>query len=203
MKILKLIAGVLITIFALGMYGFYRYKNATPEEKAIQNQLMLIKKIDEQCSEMIGDSALGQERRFTRELCNIQKAKAKQDLDDLIALKLVTTQYPTTISTNGQIFLPIEPFTVNIKSPNPDKFLQVTFTIQVENNSDANLVKLNMSQYRSRTLLLLSEKSETDINSESGKEKLKTEIIEQFNRPIDGKGIPKISDLHFTSFVIQ
>ncbi|MFZ6753145.1 flagellar basal body-associated protein FliL [Undibacterium sp. Dicai25W] len=101
-------------------------------------------------------------------------------------------------------FLPLEPFTVNLQSEGGDKYLQVTMTLEVEGEEQANLIKANMPQVRSRLLLLLSSKEASEIISVEGKEKLVQEIIEKVSQPFAAKAEPqKIGAVYFTSFVIQ
>jgi flagellar FliL protein len=102
------------------------------------------------------------------------------------------------------VFLPMEPFTVNLQSEGGDKYLQATMTLEVENEEQATLIKANMPQVRSRLLLLLSSKEAADILTNEGKEKLVEEIIEKVSQPFTPKGEPqKVSGVYFTSFVVQ
>lgn len=102
------------------------------------------------------------------------------------------------------VFLPLEPFTVNLQSEGGDKYLQVSMTLQVPDEEQVNLIKTNMPQVRSRLLLLLSSKDASEILSLEGKEKLVSEIVERVNEPFSAKGEPqKVSGVFFTSFVIQ
>ncbi|GGC99767.1 flagellar basal body-associated protein FliL [Undibacterium terreum] len=102
------------------------------------------------------------------------------------------------------VFLPMEPFTVNLQSEGGDKYLQVTMTLQVPDEETVNLVKLNMPQVRSRLLMLLSSKDATEILTGEGKAKLVEEIMEQASLPFTPKGEPqKITGVFFTSFVVQ
>ncbi|MBC3934923.1 flagellar basal body-associated protein FliL [Undibacterium rugosum] len=102
------------------------------------------------------------------------------------------------------VFLPMEPFTVNLQSNEGDKYLQVSMTLQVEGQEQADLIKANMPQVRSRLLLLLSSKEASEIISTEGKEKLVEEIVEKTSQPFTPKGEPqKVGGVFFTSFVVQ
>ncbi|MES2037583.1 MAG: flagellar basal body-associated protein FliL [Pseudomonadota bacterium] len=102
------------------------------------------------------------------------------------------------------VFLALEAFTVNLQSENGDKYLQISMTLQVQDEEQVTLIKANMPQVRSRLLLLLSSKDSTEILSSEGKEKLVNEIIEKVAQPFTPKGEPqKISGVFFTSFVVQ
>ncbi|MFZ6767019.1 flagellar basal body-associated protein FliL [Undibacterium sp. Di26W] len=102
------------------------------------------------------------------------------------------------------VFLALEPFTVNLQSDGGDKYLQISMTLQVQDEEQVNLIKANMPQVRSRLLLLLSSKDATEILSGEGKEKLVNEVIEKVSLPFVAKGEPqKVSGVFFTSFVVQ
>ena len=102
------------------------------------------------------------------------------------------------------VFVVIEPFVVNLQQENGDQFLQVALTLQVPNTETAETLKLFMPQVRSRLLMVLSSKKASDLLTSDGKHNLTDEIIDQLGEPFTGgtKG-PTISDVFYTSFVIQ
>ena len=101
-------------------------------------------------------------------------------------------------------YVPIEAFTVNLQPENGDQYLQITFTLQVANPQQVELIKANMPKVRSRVLLLLSGKKASEISSVEGKHQLATEIITSLKQPFVDKGeAPLVSDVLFTSFIIQ
>lgn len=102
------------------------------------------------------------------------------------------------------VFVPLEPFVVNLQSESGDKFLQVSMTLQVTDEEQANLIKLNMPQVRSRLLMLLSSKEASEILAAEGKEKLMEDIVTQVKLPFVAKGTPqKVNGVFFTSFIVQ
>jgi len=107
-------------------------------------------------------------------------------------------------ASKAPVFLPLEPFTVNLQSSDGDKFLQVNMTLQVKNEEQVNLIKLNMPQVRSRLLMLISSKDAASLLSSEGKEQLVSEIVEQVTLPFVPKGDPqKVEGVFFTSFIVQ
>jgi flagellar FliL protein len=100
------------------------------------------------------------------------------------------------------VFVVMDPFTVNLQ---PDgQFLQATFTLQMLNPEESNNIKVYMPQVRSRLLLMLSNKSVTDLSSVEGKNSLATEIAALIEQPFaEGVKPVKVSNVFFTSFVIQ
>jgi flagellar protein FliL len=102
------------------------------------------------------------------------------------------------------VFIPMEPFTVNLQSEEHDKYLQLTMTLQVDDDKQVEAIKANMPQVRSRLLMLLSSKDAEEIMTKEGKDKLVEEIMNQVRTPFSPKGDPqKVSGVFFTSFVIQ
>ena len=93
---------------------------------------------------------------------------------------------------------------MNLQSEDMQQFLQVGLTLQVANEAQVELLKANMPQVRNRLLLLLSGKKASEILSVDGKKKLSAEIVEQIRQPFAPQGPqPEVSDVFFTSFVVQ
>jgi flagellar FliL protein len=102
------------------------------------------------------------------------------------------------------VFLPMEAFTVNLQAENGEQFLQTSFTLQVMDQAQVDLIKLYMPHVRSRLLLLLSSKKASEILSVEGKNKLSEEILNVFKQPFTPQGpTVKVSSVLFTSFVVQ
>lgn len=112
--------------------------------------------------------------------------------------------HATRAEVKPPVFLPMEAFTVNLQSENGEQFLQTSFTLQVVDQAQVDLIKLYMPHVRSRILLLLSSKKASEILSVEGKTKLAEEIINIFKQPFTPQGpTVKVSSVLFTSFVVQ
>lgn len=122
-------------------------------------------------------------------------SKSKKASDDHAEEKVVS---------KVPVFVVIEPFVVNLMSETSgDQFLQIAMTLQVPNQETADAIKLFMPQVRSRLLMVLSSKKASELLSNDGKKALTEEIIDQLGEPFaSGKG-PNITDVFYTSFVIQ
>jgi len=106
--------------------------------------------------------------------------------------------------TGPPVFVPIDPFTVNLQPENGEQYLQTAFTLQVASLEQVELIKDNMPKVRSRLLLLLSSKKASEINTPEGKKKLAEDIMAQVKAPFEDKGEPQeVTDVLFTSFIIQ
>jgi flagellar protein FliL len=103
-----------------------------------------------------------------------------------------------------QMFLAVDPFTVNLQPETGDQYLQVSFTLQVEGADQVELIKLNMPKVRSRLLMLLSSKKASELITSEGKQLLAAQIIEQIKLPFEEHGPQQeVTDVLFTSFIIQ
>ncbi|WP_242489795.1 flagellar basal body-associated protein FliL [Noviherbaspirillum cavernae] len=111
---------------------------------------------------------------------------------------------PRAVDNKPPVFMTMETFTVNLQTEDMAQFLQIGMTMQVADQATADLIKLNMPQVRNRLLLLLSSKKASEILTIDGKKKLAADIIEQAKQPFSPQGAkPEVTDVFFTSFVVQ
>jgi flagellar protein FliL len=102
------------------------------------------------------------------------------------------------------VYLTMETFIANLQVEDIPQFLQTNITLQVDSEETTELLRQNMPQARNRVLLLLSSKKSSDILTLDGKKKLAEEIIEELKRPFSAHGSkPEVTDVFFTSFVVQ
>ncbi|MEO8419116.1 MAG: flagellar basal body-associated protein FliL [Methylophilaceae bacterium] len=102
------------------------------------------------------------------------------------------------------VFVNLDTFTVNLQPDPNEQFLQMDIALQVADQEQADLIKLEMPKVRSRLLLLLSSKKSSEISSIKGKNQLTEEIIAQINQPFSPKAKGQnLLGVFFTSFVIQ
>jgi flagellar protein FliL len=102
------------------------------------------------------------------------------------------------------IFMVLEPFTVNLRNDSEEQFLQVAMTLQVKDQADADQIKLYMPEVRDRLLILLSNKTGSEILTPEGKKKLADEIIASLKKPFAPHTKPQsVNNVFFTSFVVQ
>lgn len=108
------------------------------------------------------------------------------------------------VKAEPPIFVPIEPFTVNLQPETGEQFLQTALTLHISDPAQVDLIKLNMPIVRDRLLLLLSSKKASELISPEGKKQLSNDIITSVNAPFAPKASPqKVSGVSFTSFIIQ
>lgn len=101
-------------------------------------------------------------------------------------------------------FVVIDSFTVNLQPEEGEQYLQIQFTLQVASLEQVEVIKTNMPHVRNRVLLLLSGKKASEISTPDGKKQLAKEIMEEVKRPFFDKGpVQEVTDVMFTSFIIQ
>lgn len=75
------------------------------------------------------------------------------------------------------IFVPLEPFTVNLQRENADQFLQIGISLKIFQAELEEQIKQNLPEIRSRLLLLLSGKRPSELTTSQGKKRLVNEMI--------------------------
>jgi flagellar protein FliL len=75
------------------------------------------------------------------------------------------------------VYVPLEPFTVNLSEENGDHYLQIGIVYQVSDDKLAETMKQYMPVLRNRILLLLSAKKPSEIATVEGKRKLVDELV--------------------------
>lgn len=102
------------------------------------------------------------------------------------------------------LYVPMDMFTVNMRAPDSEHFLQTTISLEVADAATMEAIKQQMPAIRNRVLLLLSSKGVEELSSREGKEKLAAEICAEARKSVDGPGEKKgIEQVLFSHFVIQ
>ena len=96
--------------------------------------------------------------------------------------------------------LSMETFVVNLADPGGKRYLRVTIALEIDDQDFVEKVKKIVPKMRDKVLLILPAKKFKDIQTSSGKDALRKEILAQLN-PLLNKC--KITDLYFQEFVIQ
>ncbi len=103
------------------------------------------------------------------------------------------------------IYLPLKPFVVNFQAGQMVRFLQVTVEVMSRDPKAIGLLKQNDPMVRNSLLLLLGSQKSTTLETEAGKQKLRTEVLAAIrNVAAQNGGKPdRIEAVYFTSFVMQ
>lgn len=99
------------------------------------------------------------------------------------------------------------PFVVNFEAQGVMRFLQVTVEVLTRDPHVAEMVKANDPRIRNDLLMLFGSMSSTDLKTNEGKEKLRTDALAVVAKIVaeesDAETGKKVEQLFFTSFVMQ
>ncbi len=126
------------------------------------------------------------------------------------------------------VFVPLEPFTVNLADRNADRYAQIGVTLEVEDNLTADQIKNYMPAVRNNILMLLADRTAAELMGRDGKAKLAErmrketlralgfEIVEESEAEDTGEAEAKpkkkkkkaepalpVKSVHFSNFIIQ
>jgi flagellar FliL protein len=82
------------------------------------------------------------------------------------------------------VFVPLDPFVVNLADRDVERFAQIGITLQVDDAHAADEVKAYMPAVRNGVLMVLAHKTSKELLERSGKEKLAAEIMREAVRPM-------------------
>jgi flagellar protein FliL len=119
-------------------------------------------------------------------------------------------------------FIPLDPFTVNLADRDAERYAQVGIALEMEDVKQGDAVKAYMPVIRNNILLLLSQKTASELMEREGKEKLAQQIRKETSRALgvevddeeeeDSKPKKKkkrapvqlpVTAVHFSNFIIQ
>lgn len=103
-------------------------------------------------------------------------------------------------------YLPLDPpFVVNFSgSGSRARFLQLNLEVMAHDREALEGIKKHMPVVRNNLVLLFSSQSFETLNSHEGKEKLRTQALEEIQKVlVEHTGKPGINAVYFTSFIIQ
>ena len=102
------------------------------------------------------------------------------------------------------IFMPLEPFTVNLQPGGRNRFLHVAVTLKMANAKSQMQMTQYLPEVRSRVLNTLSNREAESLATSEDKIRLSGEIMQSLSQPF-GPNTPqqKISSVMFTTFMLQ
>jgi flagellar FliL protein len=102
------------------------------------------------------------------------------------------------------IFVPLEPFTVNLPPGSPSRFLHVAVTIKVDDAVTEARLKQYLPEVRSRVLAVLGEQKGDNLLSNDEKKRMASELQLTLTQPfIENLPPQNIASVMFTTFVLQ
>ncbi len=94
----------------------------------------------------------------------------------------------------------IEPFIINILDDEGTRYLKAAITLETDNDPVAEEIIQRMPQIRDAILLLVGNKTFSELADLQGKLQLRSELRERLNKLLSGGRVQKI---YFTEFVVQ
>jgi flagellar FliL protein len=92
---------------------------------------------------------------------------------------------PAHIDPKGvPIYLPLDPFIVNLADREADRYAQIGITLELDSNMSGEQIKAYMPAIRNAILLILANKTSNELLSREGKEQLAQEIMREAVRPM-------------------
>ena len=91
---------------------------------------------------------------------------------------------PKVDPKNAPVYLPLDPFVVNLADKEADRYAQIGVTFELSQGSSAEELKAYMPSIRNAILLILANKTSRDLIDRAGKEQLAQEILREAVRPM-------------------
>ncbi len=91
---------------------------------------------------------------------------------------------PKHDAKNPPVFLPLDPFTVNLADRESDRYAQVGVTLEIEDAKVGEEIKLFMPAIRNNILMVLSHKTAGQLLTREGKDKVALAILYAAVRPL-------------------
>lgn len=120
------------------------------------------------------------------------------------ASSATTEPAPTPAVVTPPIFVPLEPFTVTLKTESRSRILYTGITVRVTNQPSRTILLDYMPEVRDRVLRLLATQNVDHIQTPEGRAALVAALSAELQKPyLPMPQGPQISDVLFTAFVIQ
>ena len=82
------------------------------------------------------------------------------------------------------VYLPLDPFIVNLADKDVDRYAQIGITLELESNAASEQIKAYMPAIRNAILMILANKTSKELLYREGKELLAQEILREAVRPM-------------------
>ncbi|MEO8165902.1 MAG: flagellar basal body-associated FliL family protein [Betaproteobacteria bacterium] len=99
------------------------------------------------------------------------------------------------------VYLPLEPFVVNLRNPQGqgnDQFLQTDMTLRLAGQDGVDTIKAHMPEVRNRILMLLANKTSQEVLTTEGKVKLAEAVRLEITAVVDPDAIPAAKPVKIT-----
>ena len=110
-------------------------------------------------------------------------ALADEDGDSPAAQAQATAQAPVDLKS-PPVFMPLDPFTVNLADRENERYAQIGVTLQIDSSKTSDKLALYMPAIRNNILMVLSHKTAAELLTREGKERLAKSILHAVVRPL-------------------
>ena len=93
-------------------------------------------------------------------------------------------QRPQYDPKHPPVFLPLDPFTVNLADKESERYAQIGLTLEIVDAKTGEEIKLYMPAIRNNILMVLSQKTAAQLTTRDGKEKLARSVQYAAVRPL-------------------
>ncbi len=100
--------------------------------------------------------------------------------DEKSAKKAVNKRDPKAVP----VFVPLDPFTVNLADRNADRYAQIAVTLELEDPQLEAQMKVYMPAIRNNILLAIADRSANELLARDGKEQLAKKIMRETSRAL-------------------
>jgi len=90
------------------------------------------------------------------------------------------------------VFVPLEPFTVNLADRDAERFAQVGITLEVDDAKTGDQIKLYMPAIRNHILMAIADRSSAELLGREGKSKLAEKVRRETSRVL-GAEVEEVS----------
>jgi flagellar FliL protein len=111
-------------------------------------------------------------------------AAAAGDDEGGVAAETATATANHIDPKNVPIYLPLDPFIVNLADRDADRYAQIGMTFELDSNASSEQIKAYMPAIRNAILMILANKTSKELLSREGKELLAQEIVREAARPM-------------------
>ncbi|MDI5922804.1 flagellar basal body-associated protein FliL [Halomonas sp. LR5S13] len=110
-----------------------------------------------------------------------------------------------TPEQKAPIFLPIQPFTVNLADDEyGPRLLYTGLSLKLSDEASQEILEQHMPQVRSRLLTLFSGKQASELTSPGSKQRLADQVVAALEAPMsENQPELAINDVLFTEFIVQ
>ena len=85
---------------------------------------------------------------------------------------------------NVPVYLPLDPFVVNLADREADRYAQIGITFELDSNASVDQIKAYLPAIRNAILMILANKTSKELLHREGKEQLAQEILREAARPM-------------------